>query len=92
MIRVFGDGERCSTSKRINHWDEQLHLRQSIARALQEQHRDTDLSKVLAPLDGRLAGGMKRKTEEHEAAHAWEHPSRLRLRGHAAAEGLTSGE
>ena len=52
----------------------------------------SDVGQVRGALVRRLARRMQRKSEEHQAAHARQRRSRLRLRRHAAAEGLAARE
>ena len=47
---------------------------------------------MLAALARWLAGGMQRKAEKDQPAHAGQRFDRLRLRGHAAAERLAAGD
>lgn len=69
---------------------QQAHLRQTIAAALHEQHRDPDIGKVLGAIARRLARRMQRKAEERQSIDAIERRARLRLRGHSAAEGFAA--
>ena len=61
-------------------------------RPLQKQHRDLDREKMLATLVRRPSRRMQGKAEEGEAADARQGRCGLRLRGHAAAEGLAAGD
>src|SRR5262249_53884916 len=67
-------------------------LGELVAAALQKQHRDLDREKMLATLVRRPSRRMQGKAEEGEAADARQGRCGLRLRGHAAAEGLAAGD
>ena len=76
----------------LDHGFEQRQLRELVVGALHEQHRDLDIGEVFGAIVGRLAGRMQRKAEKRQPVDAGERRCRLRLRGHAAAEGSAAGD
>jgi hypothetical protein len=69
---------------------EEAALREFIVRALKKQHGDVNFCQMLTARIRRLLGRMEGKTQEGQATHMRERIGRLRLRGHAPAEGLTA--
>ena len=49
---------------------EQAQFRQRVARPLQEQHGDTDITEMFGPIDRRFSRRMQGKAEEGEPANA----------------------
>ena len=93
--RVVGVVEELQRRARAELGDQRLQqaqIRQLVARALQKEHRHVHVEEVLRALVRRLARRMQREAKEGEADHAGQRAERLRLRGHAAAEGLAAGD
>ena len=86
MIGLLHDMQRRQASEAFHDRLEQAHFGETVARALQEQHRDPDVGKVRGPRDRRLARRVQRETQKGKSANAGQRRDRLRLRGHAAAE------
>lgn len=67
-------------------------IRQRIAGALNEHHRDADVVQMRGALGARVAGRMQWKSQEHQSANPWQGAPSLRLRGHPATEGTSAGD
>ena len=70
MIGALKQTQRRARSQAFDDRLEQAQLRQRIARALQEQHRDFDIGEMLGAVAGRLSGRMQRKAEKRQPANA----------------------
>src|ERR1041385_1698062 len=66
MIGAFKQMQRRARSEALDDRLEQTQFRERIARALQEQHLDFDISEMFGPIAGRLSGRMQRKTEKRQ--------------------------
>jgi hypothetical protein len=91
VIRPFEDLQR-GARDRSEERTEEVELGELVARSLKEQHRDRDLGKMRAALDGRAPGGVEREAEEDEPSYPFERLARRRQRGHAPAHRLAPGE
>ncbi len=60
-------------------------IRKSIARPLQEQHRNLDFEKMACTILGGFSGGVQRKAEENQSHDACKWGRSLRLGRHPAA-------
>src|SRR6266850_545762 len=84
--------QRSPAAEALHHALKQVEARKLVACPLQEEHGNLDRREMLGTLDSRPAGSMQRKAKEDEPADPWQRPVGLRLRGHASAERLSTGE
>ena len=89
MIRSLDDVQRRAVAKAATHRLEQPELGEIVAGPLKEQHRHLDGAQVLGTGVAGALGGMKRKAEEDEPAHAGQRLLRLRVGGHPPAQGFS---
>src|SRR5690349_11000978 len=86
MIGLLNPMQGGGWAEARHHRFKQGQFSELVAGALNEQHGDMDLIKVLCPNVGRLAGRMQWKAQERKSANARQWRDGLRLRGHAATE------
>src|SRR5215472_11338115 len=92
MIGILDELQRCALAEPLDQPQKQIKHGELVAAALQKQRRDLDREKMLATLVRRPSRRMQGKAEEGEAADAGQGRCGLRLRSHAAAEGLAAGD
>src|ERR1700756_555118 len=90
MVGALEQMQRRAATERSDDRFEQVELRESVVRALQEQHRQLHLRKMGGALGRGLSLGMKREAEEGKALHAFQRRLGLRLRGHAPTKGFAA--
>ena len=86
MIGILEQMQRCALPQALGDRNKQLHVSQLVARTLKKQHRDVDVEQMHRAFIRRTLGRMQGKAEEGQTPDAGQRRSRLRLRGHAAAE------
>src|SRR5580704_18392766 len=92
MVRV---GKHCYGRSISEIRDDLLYaiwLRERVAIALEEKHRDLHFGQMPRPKDGGLPCGMQWETEKGDAAHVWQRRLCLGLRRHAATKRLAACE
>jgi hypothetical protein len=86
MICVGKHPQGRTISQVFDHPSDQLRLRESVTRSLQEQHWNPNLEQVLSTIQGRLTGGMEGKSQECQSPDTEQRRGRLGLRCHPPAE------
>jgi hypothetical protein len=86
VIRVLKQAQRRMPPEPGHEGLQQPEIRERIPTALEEQHRDANLSEVLAPLVRGSAGGMQGEAEKRQRANPGKRRRGLRLRRHSPAE------
>src|SRR5271156_1761190 len=71
---------------------QELEVGESVASALEEEHRDFYIGEVVGAFGVWTTRPMQREAEEDQAAHAGQKALCGGLRGHAAAHGFASGK
>src|SRR4051812_11053565 len=85
MIGLGEQAQGCELPEAFEQRLEPMQLRKSVARALDKEHRDSDLEEVVGALARRPAGRVQGKAEKSQAPNARKRRPGLRLRGHSAA-------
>ena len=70
MVRIWEEVKSREATESVGDAFQQGEICEFIAIALQKQHRDLDLEKMLCPLFRRPARRVQRKTQEYQAADA----------------------
>jgi hypothetical protein len=92
MIRILEEMQ-CGARPELPHQPaKQNQIRECVARALQEQHRDGDIEQMRGAVIRWLASRVQWEAQEGEAADTRQWARRLRLRGHPGAERFAAGD
>src|SRR5689334_8248033 len=86
MVRVRDQVKCRATAEAGDDRLQQGKLRQRIASARHEEHRDLDLRKMLSPVDAGPPSRMEWKSDENQSANARQRRFRLCLGRHSPAE------
>ena len=89
MIGILEQAQFRVSAKFAANVSQQVQIGQIVARALEEQHRDTNRKQVLGSRSRRAFGRMKGKAEKRQSDHARQRRLSLGLGGHAPAERST---
>jgi hypothetical protein len=81
----------CGRPKPAAHRSEQIESGKRIPSALKEQHGKIDPVEMVAAVGARLTRRMERKPQENESLNYGHRSGCGCTRGHAAAQGFTSG-
>ena len=92
MVAAVDHVQLRAIAELVEHGLQLAEIRERVARALEEQHRQLDVAQVFGARASGLARRVQREAEEHETAHARERALRRRGRGHAAAERFAARE
>jgi hypothetical protein len=92
VVGVVEERERGALAEAFDHRFQQREVRELVARAAEEQHRDVHLREVRGAFGPGLARRVQREADEHEPRDARQRLGRLRLRGHSSAERPPAGE
>ena len=92
MIGVLNQFERGARTELSNERFQELQVGELITRSLHEQHWNLHCEEVRSALVRRSSRRVQRKSEEHHAVDPGQRRCGLRLRSHAAAEGLAACE
>ena len=92
MICVGQQAENRAVSEMFDYARHQVRIGESVAGALEEQHRNPNIEQVAGAIVGRLAGRMERKSQKYQPANFAQRRDGLGLRRHPPAERLATGK
>ena len=69
VIGLFEAFQRCPVTELLDQGFEQGEVRELVAGALKEEHRDLHVKQVFGAVDGRFSGGMQGETEKDQAVY-----------------------
>src|SRR5688572_21557563 len=78
MIRILKQLERCPATELFAERLQELQVRELIASALKEEHRNLHVKKMLRPFVRRSSGWVEWKSKKHKAAHSGQRRCGLR--------------